>query len=384
MGNSCMAAVDARDAQRSATTRRRTARVMTAASAVAEVTHAASIGEEMFCLKGRFFLGGGDSREPRRDTLSRAYPATMESNKRARTTEGETLASNEIIQSLRDQMAKRKAEQLAVETELATLRAELRRALSETREGDVQSTITNLRGGAITVFEVIAEQLPDVFAAEILSKLDLFDTLSLAQVSKRYNEVVWNVAAVRSLEAKIEAQLRIAVGLVGYSSSPMLWAAKYGNLPAIRAILQSGVDVNKKHGTKNWTGLHVAAGYDQVDAVKLLLEAGADPNIRDEDGKYRETALLMHLINEREFGDNPLLVRALIQAGADVKTTDKRLDTPLHYTENEACAMMLIEAGADINALNGHGRSPLRTAIRFKRPAVERLLRRFKALDIGP
>ena len=95
------------------------------------------------------------------------------------------MTSKEMIQSLRDQMAKRKAEQLAVETELATLRAELRRALSETREGDVQSTITNLRGGAITVFEVIAEQLPDVFAAEILSKLDLFDTLSLAQVSKK-------------------------------------------------------------------------------------------------------------------------------------------------------------------------------------------------------
>jgi pyrroline-5-carboxylate reductase len=43
MGNSCMAAVDARDAQRSATTRRRTARVMTAASvaALTGVTHAA-------------------------------------------------------------------------------------------------------------------------------------------------------------------------------------------------------------------------------------------------------------------------------------------------------------------------------------------------------
>ena len=66
-----------------------------------------------------------------------------------------------MIQSLRDQMAKR-------ETELATLRAELRRALSETREGDLQSTITSLRGGAITVFEAIAEQLPDVFAGEIL------------------------------------------------------------------------------------------------------------------------------------------------------------------------------------------------------------------------
>ena len=296
----------------------------------------------------------------------------MESNKRARTTEGEAPAPKEMIQSLRDQMAKRKAE-------LATLRAELRRALSETREGDMQSTITNLRGGAITVFEVIAEQLPDVFYGEIMPKIDYTDTLSLAQVSKRYNEVVWNVAAVRSLEAKIEAQLESAGGILG-CSEPMFWATMHGNLPAIRAILQSGVDVNMTHGTMNWTGLHVAAQYDQVDAVKLLLEAGADPNIRDELG---DTVLLNHLSCTHEFGDNPLLVRALIQAGADVKIMDKKLNTPLHFTDSEAFAMMLVEAGADINAINGHGRSPLRTAIRLKNPAVERLLRRFKARDIG-
>ena len=72
----------------------------------------------------------------------------------------------------------------------------------------MQSTITSLRGGAITVFEVIAEQLPDVFYGEILSKLDMLDTLNLAQVSKKYRDSVWNVAGVRSLEAKIEAQLQ--------------------------------------------------------------------------------------------------------------------------------------------------------------------------------
>jgi hypothetical protein len=306
-----------------------------------------------------------------RDTLSRAYPATMESNERSRTIEAEALASKETIQSLRDQMAKR-------ETELATLRAELQRTLSETREGDVQSTITSLRVGAITVFEVIAEQLPDVFYGEVLSKLDLFDTLSLAQVSKRYNDAVWNVAGVRSLEAKIKAQLH-SVGIVG-CSNPMIWAAKHGNLPAIRAILQSGMDVNSwTYGSWKRTALHVAAEYDQLDAVKLLLEAGADPNIQREG----VTALNLH-IRVLPF-ENPLLVRALIQAGADVNIRDSTLNTPLHFTNSEACALVLIDAGADIDAINGHGRSPLRTAICFQQSAVERLLRRFKAREIwGP
>ena len=131
--------------------------------------------------------------------------------------------------------------------------------------------------------------------------------------------------------------------------------------------------------------MHVAARYDQVDAVKLLLEAGADPNIRDENGEQRDTALLRHLINNHEFGDNPLLVRALIQAGADVKIMDKKLNTPLHFTDSEACALVLIDAGADIDAINKHGQSPLRNAIIDNRRAVERLLRRFKARETyGP
>ena len=323
-------------------------------------------------FEGALLSSEVETRGPRRDTLSRAYPATMESNKRARTTEGEAPAPKEMIQSLRDQMAKRKAE-------LATLRAELRRALSETREGDLQSTIANLRGGAITVFEVIAEQLPDVFYGELMAKMDIKDTLSLAQVSKRYNDAVWNVAGVRSLEAKIKARLH-SVGIVG-CSNPMIWAAKHGNLPAIRAILQSGMDVNSwTYGSWKRTALHVAAEYDQVDAVKLLLEAGADPNIQREGC----TALNLHLASVRH-EQNPLLVRALIQAGADVKIRDSTLDTPLHFTNSEACALMLIDAGADIDAINGHGRSPLRTAICFQQSAVERLLRGFKAREMwGP
>jgi hypothetical protein len=260
----------------------------------------------------------------------------MDSNKRSRTTEAEALTSKEIIQSLRDQMAKRKAEKLAAETELATLRAELRRTLSETREGDSQSTITNLRGGAITVFEVIAEQLPGVFYGEIMPKIDVLDTLSLAQVSKKYRDLVWSVGGVRSLEAKMEAQLESVVKMVEFSS-PMLWAAEYGNLPAIRAILQSGVDVNRTSSIwKKRTGLYVASEYDHMDAVRLLLEAGADPNIRDE---YGYTALNWHVASFRDEGENPLLVRALIQAGADVNIRDSTLDTPLHFTDCAACAI---------------------------------------------
>ena len=62
-----------------------------------------------------------------------------------------------------------------------------------------------MRRGSVSILEAVAVKLPDVFAAEILPKLDLFDTLNLAQVSKSYNDAVWSVEGVRCMDAKIKA-----------------------------------------------------------------------------------------------------------------------------------------------------------------------------------
>ena len=79
-----------------------------------------------------------------------------------------------------------------------------------------------------------------MFYSEILPKLDVISTLNLAQVSKWYNDAVWSVDGVRSMEAKIEAARPD-----DYSSEPLYWAASYGNMPAVRALLKSGVDVTR-------------------------------------------------------------------------------------------------------------------------------------------
>ena len=62
-----------------------------------------------------------------------------------------------------------------------------------------------LRRGETSILAAVAMKLPDVFAAEILPKLGLFDTLNLAQVSKSYNDAVWSVEGVRCMDAKIKA-----------------------------------------------------------------------------------------------------------------------------------------------------------------------------------
>ena len=62
------------------------------------------------------------------------------------------------------------------------------------------------------------------------------------------------------------------------TAEPLYWAAEHGNVPAVRACLESGVDVNKVLTSDNRTALHVAALHGRAAVVKALIEAGADVN----------------------------------------------------------------------------------------------------------
>ncbi|KAK6779015.1 hypothetical protein RDI58_025733 [Solanum bulbocastanum] len=67
--------------------------------------------------------------------------------------------------------------------------------------------------------------------------------------------------------------------------TPLMVAAMYGSIDVLKLILSlAGVDVNRSCGRDTSTALHCAASggsLNAVDAVKLLLEAGADPNFKD-------------------------------------------------------------------------------------------------------
>ena len=86
----------------------------------------------------------------------------------------------------------------------------------------------------ISILDVIAVKLPQVFTAEILPKLDMTDTLNLAQVNKAYNAAVWSADGVRSLEAKIKTHF-VKIGKKKVLT-PLYWAARHGNVPAVRAL----------------------------------------------------------------------------------------------------------------------------------------------------
>ena len=226
--------------------------------------------------------------------------------------------------------------------------------------------------GEDNIIEALAVQIPDdVFYSEILPKLDLISTLNLAQVSKRYNDAVWSVEGVRSMEAKMEAKIKaeFKAALTGYSGSdPLFLAAIHGNAPAVRALLKSGVDVNVSH--HDCTPLHYAAEHGHTPVVKVMIEAGADVDKE----AYRGFTSLHHAAVT---GHAPV-IKELIKAGADVNTTDDDGTAPLHFAvhnRDEDCAALLLAHGADVHKVDYAGRTPMRIAMQREHKKMIEMLK---------
>ncbi|DBA04763.1 TPA: hypothetical protein N0F65_004400 [Lagenidium giganteum] len=99
----------------------------------------------------------------------------------------------------------------------------------------------------------------------------------------------------------------------------------------------------------------VAASDGNIDAVEQFLAVGVDVNAKDE---YGYTPLQAAV----SYGHVELL-RFLLDNGASVMMPDNDMETPLHHCETVECAKILLESGAELNARNAEGRTPLDSAI---------------------
>ena len=212
-----------------------------------------------------------------------------------------------------------------------------------------EPVVDKIRRGEISVVVALAEDLPDVFYSEILPKLDGRATLNLAQVSKWYNDAVWSVDGVRSMKEKMEA------AKPDIPSEPLYWAARYGNMPAVRALLKSEEEAYNRVNTAGLTALHYAVNRGVVyiphnlEIVRMLIEAGADINKLTNNGR---TPLCFAAT-----GGHPEATKILIDAGADLNISSPLREAiegansdgrPKYRRRCQACADLLIQAGANI------------------------------------
>jgi truncated hemoglobin YjbI len=124
--------------------------------------------------------------------------------------------------------------------------------------------------------------------------------------------------------------------------------------------------------------LQESAAAGNLSVTELLLSLGADPNARDNSGHTP----LYSAGNECTAGGGDV-VRALVRAGADVNASDgaKRC-TPLHMAArrgNVEIAGALLDCGANIEARDKSGDTPLQRAMNCRKARVAALLRAWGA-----
>lgn len=205
-----------------------------------------------------------------------------------------------------------------------------------------------------------------------------------AQIAKRWEEqraLDEAVAAVR------EGELGKVIALV---ECPLL-RARFSRSRAVFAhfvsvLIESGNGVLAEYGQRllcanpdlaherygGRTLLHAACSAGNLGTVTDLLKLGIDANIQDDGGHTP-----LYSVGNECSGGGPV-VRALIQGGANVDACDgaKRC-TALHMAArrgNVEAAEALLECGANIEARDSLGETPLRRAVNCGKISIAALL----------
>jgi len=198
-----------------------------------------------------------------------------------------------------------------------------------------------------------AVERDDLQAADLLIKAG-------ARVTAKTREGVMplQLASINGSAAMIDRLLKAGAdpnaALSAAGDTALMMAARTGNTDAIRVLVEGGANVNAKESWGGTTPLMWAVSENHPDAVKALISAGADVSMRS---NYVAAA------NGRGFeGRTPVSNRT---DGKPEEFASGWL-TPLMLAAREGhvdVARALLDAGADINAVAGDGKTALAVAI---------------------
>lgn len=147
----------------------------------------------------------------------------------------------------------------------------------------------------------------------------------------------------------------------------LLSAAAKGNVEAVKALLDKGADVNAK-SPYGVTPLWLSARRGHTAVVKLLLERGADPNARE--NVNRSTPL-----GWAAWKGHVEVVKLLLDRGAE--GTEDVLNTGVYRNNSELVRLALAKGGLNLEALS----DALAVALRNNRTEIVELLRKAGAVS---
>lgn len=158
-------------------------------------------------------------------------------------------------------------------------------------------------------------------------------------------------------------------------------AAHFGALAKVESLIKKGTVIDERD-ILGKTALHYAVEYDHKDVAELLIANGADVNAKDKDGNTpghvalgeKERPLLELLIAKganlasihlSAYQGDLDEVKNFIEKGADIEAMDSYGATPLYYAAargSKELVEFLIARGANVNAKDKRDLAPLHVA----------------------
>ena len=143
--------------------------------------------------------------------------------------------------------------------------------------------------------------------------------------------------------------------------TPLTQAAVRNDVAALRQLLDDGHKADE--GGDSWTALIWASRSGSIEAIKVLLDSGADVNLAGSTGDNWDATPLQHAILQRQ----PAAVRLLLDRGADPnRGAGPGSPAPLLLAAGDtdpAILNLLLAHGADPTVEDEHGATPLSRAV---------------------
>ena len=227
----------------------------------------------------------------------------------------------------------------------------------------------------------VYEKIGDYPAAELAQEKLMSIILDNPDVYDTHEELVPEVETLSRLLNLFHTRLQV-LGSASqtYARLSIVGRAAVLDLEQLNAALfDQGLIVLDYLDQLNISSLHIAMQRRAPNLARLLLQKGANPNLKDDDGdtplhiavKYRIEAmvkLLLHWEADTEIKDlggstpihsassrwrNDSILLLLIEKGAEIETRNLREQTPLGNaidSDSPSCAQILIRHGANVNA----------------------------------